>query len=60
MSATVADLNPKTLENAKRNSPWSWRSALVMNTYLKIALVLVSLVAWGSWRSTSTPPPNTP
>jgi type IV secretory pathway TrbF-like protein len=47
MSATVADLNPKTLENAKRQFAELYGSALVMNTYLKIALVLVSLVALG-------------
>ena len=45
MSATVADLNPKTLDNAKRQFVEVYGSALVMNTYLKIALVLVSLVA---------------
>jgi type IV secretion system protein VirB5 len=47
MNATVADLNPKTLENAKRQFVELYGSALVMNTYLKIALVLVSLVAIG-------------
>jgi type IV secretory pathway TrbF-like protein len=47
MQATVADLNPKTLENAKRQFVELYGSALVMNTYLKIALVLVSLVAMG-------------
>jgi type IV secretory pathway TrbF-like protein len=47
MSATVADLNPKTLENAKRQFVELYGSALVMNTYLKIALVLVSLIAVG-------------
>jgi type IV secretory pathway TrbF-like protein len=47
MNATVADLNPKTLENAKRQFVELYGSALVMNTYLKIALVLVSLVALG-------------
>ena len=47
MSATVGDLNPKTLENAKRQFVELYGSALVMNTYLKIALVLVSLVALG-------------
>jgi type IV secretion system protein VirB5 len=47
MPATVADLNPKTLENAKRQFVELYGSALVMNTYLKIALVLVSLVAVG-------------
>src|SRR4051794_26688126 len=45
MSATVAHLNPKTLDNAKRQFVELYGSALVMNTYLKIALVLVSLVA---------------
>jgi type IV secretory pathway TrbF-like protein len=47
MQATVADPNPKTLENAKRQFVELYGSALVMNTYLKIALVLVSLVALG-------------
>ncbi len=47
MSATVADLNPKTLENARGQFVELYGSALVMNTYLKIALVLVSLVALG-------------
>src|SRR5213593_1071779 len=47
MSATVADVNPKTFENAKRQFVELNGSALVMNTYLKIALVLVSLVALG-------------
>ena len=47
MSATVADLNPKTLESAKRQFVELYGSALVMNTYLKIALVLVSSVALG-------------
>src|SRR3972149_1405672 len=47
MSATVADLQPKTLENAKRQCVDLYGSALVMNTYLKIALVLVSLIALG-------------
>lgn len=45
--ATVADLSPKTLENAKRQFVELYGSALVMNTYLKIALVLISLVAVG-------------
>ena len=35
MSATVADLNPKTLENAKRQFVELYGSALVMNTYLE-------------------------
>ena len=47
MSATVADLNPKTLENAKRQFIEVYGSALVMNTYLKLALLLVSLLALG-------------
>ena len=47
MATTVADLHPKTLENAKRQFVELYGSALVMNTYLKIALVLVSLVALG-------------
>src|SRR6267378_6253909 len=47
MSATVADLQPKSLEHAKRQFVELYGSALVMNTYLKIALVLTSLVALG-------------
>src|SRR4029077_3879458 len=47
MATTVADLHPKTIENAKRQFVEMYGSALVMNTYLKIALVLVSLVALG-------------
>src|SRR5947207_6739700 len=47
MSATVADLPPKTLESAKRQFVEMYGSALVMNTYLKIALLLVSLVSLG-------------
>ena len=47
MRATVGDVNPKTLENAKRQFVEVYGSALVLNTYLKIALVLVSLVALG-------------
>jgi type IV secretory pathway TrbF-like protein len=47
MNATVADLNPKTMENAKRQFVELYGSALVMNTYLKIALVLVCLVSLG-------------
>lgn len=46
MSA-VADLNPKTLENAKRQFVEIYGSALVMNTYLKLALLLVSVLAVG-------------
>ena len=47
MSVPVAELNPKSLEGAKRQFVELYGSALVMNTYLKIALVLVSLVALG-------------
>lgn len=47
MSATVADLAPKTIENAKRQFVELYGSALVLNTYLKIAVVLLSLVALG-------------
>lgn len=47
MNPTVADINPKTLENAKRQFVEVYGSALVLNTYLKIALALVSLVAVG-------------
>jgi type IV secretory pathway TrbF-like protein len=47
MSATVGDLNPKSVENAKRQFVELYGSALVSNSYLKVALVLVSLVAVG-------------
>ncbi len=47
MSATVADLQPKTLESAKRQFVELYGSALVMNTYLKLALLLVSVLALG-------------
>src|SRR5262245_16651800 len=47
MSATVGDLNPKGVEYAKRQFVELYGSALVSNTYLKVALVLVSLVAVG-------------
>ena len=47
MHATVADIPPKSLENAKHQFVELYGSALVLNTYLKIALVLVSLVAIG-------------
>jgi type IV secretory pathway TrbF-like protein len=47
VTATVGDLNPKTLENAKRQFVEVYGSALVLNTYLKVALVLVCLVAVG-------------
>ena len=47
MSSAAADLNPKTLDNAKRQFVELYGSALVMNTYLKIGLLLVSLLALG-------------
>lgn len=47
MTPTVADLSPKTLAHAKREFVELYGSALVMNTYLKIALLLVSLIAVG-------------
>jgi type IV secretory pathway TrbF-like protein len=43
----VADVNPKTLENAKRQFVELYGSSLVLNTYLKIALLLVSLLSLG-------------
>jgi type IV secretion system protein VirB5 len=47
MTSTTAELGPKTMDNAKRQFVELYGSALVLNTYLKIALVLVSLVALG-------------
>jgi type IV secretory pathway TrbF-like protein len=47
MTSTVADLNPKTIESAKRQFVELYGSALVMNTYLKIAMLMVSLIAIG-------------
>src|SRR6266550_8341468 len=47
MNPTVADVNPKTLDGAKRQFVELYGSALVMNTYLKIAVVLLALVALG-------------
>src|ERR687891_215570 len=47
MSAIVGDLNPKTLENAKRQFVELYGSALVMNTYLRIALLVTGLLALG-------------
>jgi len=46
-TATVADLTPKTLESAKRQFVELYGSSLVMNTYLKLALLMVSLLAVG-------------
>lgn len=48
MDPTVADISPKNLDNAKRQFVEVYGSALVLNTYLKIALALVCLVALGS------------
>ena len=39
MVEPVADIPPKTLENAKRQYVELYGSTLVMNTYLKVALV---------------------
>lgn len=47
MPATVADVSPKTLDNAKRQFVELYGSALVLNTYLKITVVLLALVALG-------------
>src|SRR5689334_16753171 len=47
MATAIVDSNSKTTENAKRQFVELYGSALVLNTYLKIALVLVSLVALG-------------
>jgi hypothetical protein len=46
-TTVVADLSPKTLENARRQYVELYGSALVMNTYLRIVLVLVLLLALG-------------
>ena len=47
MAATMTNTGVKTMDNAKRQFVELYGSALVMNTYLKIALALVSLVALG-------------
>lgn len=47
MSATVADLNPKTIENAKRQFVELYGGPLLLNRYLKIAVVLTTLLAVG-------------
>lgn len=47
MQRTVGDVHPKTIESAKRQFVELYGSALVLNTYLKIAVVLLSLVALG-------------
>jgi type IV secretory pathway TrbF-like protein len=45
VAGVIGDINPKTMEGARRQFVEVYGSALVMNTYLRIALVLVSLVA---------------
>jgi type IV secretory pathway TrbF-like protein len=47
MSTVVGDLSPKSLENAKRQFVELYGSALVLNTYLKLALLLVTVLALG-------------
>src|SRR5881275_156969 len=47
MNPMVADIQPKSLESAKRQFVELYGSALVMNTYLKISVVLLALVALG-------------
>jgi type IV secretory pathway TrbF-like protein len=47
MDRTVGDVRPKSIENAKRQFVEIYGSALVLNTYLKVALLAVSLVAMG-------------
>jgi len=43
----VGDLNPRRLDDAKRQFVEVYGSALVMNTYLRLTLALVSLLALG-------------
>jgi len=47
MTDSVADLDRKTFDNARRQFVELYGSSLVWNTYLRIALLLVSLVAVG-------------
>jgi type IV secretory pathway TrbF-like protein len=47
MDQPVGDVRPKTIENAKRQFVEIYGSALVLNTYLKVALLAVSLIALG-------------
>jgi len=47
MVEPVADIPPKTLEGARRQFVELYGSTAVMNTYLKIALLLVCLLALG-------------
>src|SRR5439155_1621444 len=47
MQATVADMNPKSLESAKKQFVELYGSALVMTAHLKIAVLLLSLLSLG-------------
>jgi type IV secretion system protein VirB5 len=47
MTAVVADIKSKSLDSAKHQFVELYGSALLMNTYLKIALALVSLAVVG-------------
>ncbi len=47
MRATVADLNPKTLDNAKRQFVELYGAPLLLNRYLTIALAVALLFAAG-------------
>jgi type IV secretion system protein VirB5 len=47
VAEVAADVNLKTVDGAKRQFVELYGSALVMNTYLKIAVVLLALVALG-------------
>jgi type IV secretion system protein VirB5 len=47
MLSTVADLPVKSLQGAQRQFAEVYGSALVLNTYLKLALLVVGLVALG-------------
>ena len=47
MNPTVADIEPKTLDSAKRQFVEVYGSALVLNTYLKIVVVLLAMVSLG-------------
>jgi type IV secretion system protein VirB5 len=47
MTAVVADIKAKSLDSAKHQFVELYGSALLMNTYLKIALALVSLAVIG-------------
>ena len=47
MATVVADLNAKTHENAKRQFVELYGAPLLLNRYLKIALVLTVLLSTG-------------